>query len=146
MDNLVRVSQLIEGEKDRWNEEMIRYVFENEYAEAILQIPLRRTNNEDTPCWFPNPKGMFSVMNAYRVVITKYIEERIETGSAGYHKYRELESMKALWKYIWHMRIPPKVRVFIWRACRDILSKRTETNLNCYLCHRGEETAQHLIL
>ena len=88
-------------------------MFENEDAESILQIPLRRTSNENTPCWFPNPKEMFSVKNAYRMVITKFVEERIEVGSVDYHKYRELESMKDLWKYIWGMRIPLKVRVFL---------------------------------
>ena len=87
-------------------------MFDETDAEAILQIPLRRSNNEDSPFWIPDPKGLFTVKNAYRVMTTQIIEEKIEAGDEGYHKYRDLESMRVLWKKIWGMQIPPKVCVF----------------------------------
>ena len=70
----------------------------------------------------------------------------------GYHKYRELERSQPLWKRIWAMRIPPKMRVFVWRGCRDVLpttmilrSKGIEIPRSCYLCNWEEETSQHLL-
>ena len=92
------VSQLIMEGGDRWNEDLVRGVFEDEDAEAILQISLKASQNEDYPFWFPDPKGNFSVRNAYRVWTTKVIGEKIEAGNSGHHRYRELESMQELWK------------------------------------------------
>ena len=100
MENLLKVSKLMEGEEDRWNKELVRSMFDETDVEAILQIPLRRSNNEDFPFWIPNRKGLFTVKNAYRVMTKQIIEGKIEAGDEGYHKYRDLESMKALWKKI----------------------------------------------
>ena len=92
-------------------------MFDGTDVEAILQTPLRRSNNEDCPFSSLNLKCVFSVKNAYKVMRTQLIEEKIVAGAESYHKYRDLERRKALRKKIWGMQIPPKVRVFIWRAC-----------------------------
>ena len=68
-----------------------------------------------------------------------------------YNKYRELESLQPMWKKIWTMKVPPKVRVYAWRACADILptkkrlqDKGIELDLRCYLYQAEVETVQHL--
>ena len=84
------------GEEDRWYEKLVRDVFDGIYVEAILQTPLRRSNNKDCHFSSLNLKGVFSVKNAYRVMRTQLIEEKIVADAQSYHKYRDLERSKAL--------------------------------------------------
>ena len=42
-----------------WNEEVTKRVLNEQGAEAILQLPFRRSNVEDIPFWNPNPKGWY---------------------------------------------------------------------------------------
>ena len=69
------------------------------------------------------------------------MEEKIAAGHEGYHKHRDLESMQALRKKLWGLRISPKMRVLGWRACSNVLptksrlqSKGIIVNQECYLC------------
>jgi len=38
-------------------------------------------------------------------------------------EFREFE-VEGDWNLVWNLHIPPKVRVFLWKACRDYLSTR----------------------
>ena len=44
---------------DSWNEDLIRGIFDEEDGEAILQIPLRRSQNKDFPFWNPDSRESF---------------------------------------------------------------------------------------
>ena len=121
IDSLVKVSQLIMSKEAQWNEALITEVFNVDDMEAILCIPLRITQFEDVPFWKPDPKRIFYVKSAYKITHNLIIEERILEGAGRYHKYRELESLQPMWKRIWTMKVPPKVSVYSWRTCRDIL-------------------------
>ena len=46
---LEMVSQLIMEGGDRWNEDLVKGVFEGEDTESILQISLKASQNEDYP-------------------------------------------------------------------------------------------------
>ena len=85
------MSQLIDEDGDSWNEELIRGIFDEEDVEGILQIPLRRSQNEDFHFWNPDSKRVFSMKNAYRMWAANLVEERIVASHVGYHKYRDLE-------------------------------------------------------
>ncbi|KAL5857645.1 hypothetical protein ACOSQ3_005103 [Xanthoceras sorbifolium] len=56
------------------------------------------------------------------------------------------------WRYFWLLQLPSKVKIFLWRACHNILP--TATNLLarkisvsplCYRCHKYEETVAHAL-
>ncbi|XP_062011004.1 uncharacterized protein LOC133727437 [Rosa rugosa] len=55
------------------------------------------------------------------------------------------------WHKVWKTRVPPKVRTFVWRLCKDVLPTRVAriqrikiANLECAFCHNGVEMALHL--
>ncbi|PRQ55177.1 putative reverse transcriptase zinc-binding domain-containing protein [Rosa chinensis] len=52
-----------------------------------------------------------------------------------------------LWKFIWNLQLPPKLKTFTWIVCHDKIltnvqrAKRNLTNENsCPLCHQAPET------
>lgn len=57
--------------------------------------------------------------------------------------------MKSLWKAVWKLHCPNKIKNFIWRACKDILLTKTKlrdrkipVEVECGLCE-SVETAGH---
>lgn len=58
-----------------------------------------------------------------------------------------------VWKLLWFLQIPPKVKHFFWRACRDLLPGRgnlhkkiPEISAICPCCGEETETVVHALL
>ena len=107
------VATLFDPITRRWNEELVDGLFVTEDADLIKKIPLSRNAAEDTLYWPYTPSGNYSCKFGYRFL----------------KKEAKLESNlqappiceKRLWKKIWQMRALPKVKNFLWRACRNAL-------------------------
>lgn len=84
----------------------------------ILAIPLSRTNTRDTLVWEKkkNSANIFTVKTAYRVALRLNERSQIE--------YSRAISDRTTWKKIWALKVPPKVRIFEWCACCNILLTR----------------------
>jgi hypothetical protein len=57
-----------------------------------------------------------------------------------------------VWKNLWNMEIPSKIKIFGWRAlqgaiqCKGILANRhIENSSSCPTCHDGYEDIKHLV-
>ncbi|KAL5817649.1 hypothetical protein ACOSQ3_026027 [Xanthoceras sorbifolium] len=55
-----------------------------------------------------------------------------------------------LWKYLWSLPIPSKIRIFVWKACNDILptrkllcSRKVIVSWLCPLCDLYPESVDH---
>lgn len=58
-----------------------------------------------------------------------------------------------LWKHIWPINVPPKIKCFLWRACHEAigvcheLNKRIQNiNPECHLCKSSMETVLHCLI
>ncbi|GLT41227.1 hypothetical protein SLA2020_153080 [Shorea laevis] len=137
-----RVSDLIDEAKGCWKEVAVRHSFRVEYAEVILHIPLSRSCSIDRLIWLGTNNGKFSVKSTY-----KYTWQLI-FGSE-HHDHDQV--LLPIWKVIWFLNVPPKIKHVLWRIIWEILpshdillSRGTDVELGCGICSTIEESYFHL--
>ena len=120
--------------------------FHKEDADAILRIPLSRRFVADSIFWLFNRDGDYSVKSGYKVAckIRKEASMQGESSMAG--------DSQLVWRKIWQMHIPNKIKVFVWRACHGILPTRANLlqkhvveDSTCVLCKCTSETELHVL-
>ena len=135
------VDILIEVEQRQWNHGMIDGFFAPQEVELIKSLPLAQPEFEDIIFWPWAKDGSYTCKSRYR-----FLKEEAElvapNGGEGLDK--------SLWKGIWLLHIPNKVKNFIWRACRNSLP--TKLNLVCRIviedphydrCREADEHTLH---
>ena len=140
------VSSLIDEEIRHWKVEMVKRFFLPFEVETILNIPLSYNLPKDSIIWLGNKRGVFIVRSAYYVVLP--IVDNSEEGECS-----SLDSRTRLWKKVWQLKLPAKVRIFAWRACIDGLPTRlnlAKRGLNvgaeCPLCEKAVESSSHALI
>ena len=103
-----------------WKGDVVRSLSLPFEARTILNIPLCHSLPEDQIIWVGNRRGEFSVKSAYYIaygLLNILDEGECSTG----------DSRNPLWKKPWHLSIPPKVRIFAWRMCLNVLTPHFAT-------------------
>lgn len=105
---------------DMRNESLVRHIFSHEEENAILNIVLGSSNNQDRLVWHYSPDGDYSTKSGYKIVrdCLSVSAESTEVDAID-HGFS--------FKFIWDLCIPPKVRYFLWRTTTNSLS--TSSNL-----------------
>ncbi|CAI0428531.1 unnamed protein product [Linum tenue] len=105
------VRELISPDTDEWDEAVLEGCFPTEIANVIRQIPLRNIEENDRLIWKGNSSGNYTVRDGYRLWMKdfKAREAIVQIGET------------QVWKSLWNLNIPPKVKHFLWRFIRDIL-------------------------
>ena len=131
---------LINPVTKRWRTEIIDHVFNEQEAEAIKNIPLSSTNQMDVLVWPFTPSGNYSVKSGYRFLFENSTQPQ------------RTEQDSGLWKKIWSLEVPSKIKNFVWRACREVLPvkanlcrRRIIPEGRCEICRTGEEICSHAI-
>jgi hypothetical protein len=148
MDEDLKVCDLIDPTTGQWDEETIKNIFGQQDIRDILSIPLRQ-GMEDTIAWHFDKKGVFSVRSCYQLGIhLRDHQEQRDTSSSAIPSARS-----PLWNTIWNLKLPGKVRIFLWRLCHNSLPtrmnikrKRVELDTICPMCYRADEDGGHLFL
>ncbi|KAL5767804.1 hypothetical protein ACOSQ2_014587 [Xanthoceras sorbifolium] len=104
------VSALI-SRPGQWNESLVRGHFSSDEAVVILNIPLCTFPQPDSLLWHFDKRGEFSVKSAYKVALSIRIMD-LTFSSA---------SPLPLWKKLWNLNLPSKVKAFCWKACLESL-------------------------
>ena len=132
------VGHLIHQGIKNWNEELVRYIFEDGTAQQILNTSLFQQVSEDRLVWQPEKNGKYSVRSAYRVCMEE-ISDNSHLKRSGY------------WSGIWKLKVPPKVKSFVWRVCRECLPTRVRLNRrgvtcpsSCVKCNDPHEDSYHV--
>ncbi|CAN1287781.1 Putative ribonuclease H protein At1g65750 [Linum perenne] len=119
---------------------MVRVLFEERDAEAILRLQPPRENELDRVIWHESSNGQYSVKGAYR--------KACEMREGGGDLIAEGE-----WRKLWRLNIPPKMRHLLWRAARGVIPTRHALNRRgivvedvCGLCNVDGEDTKHLFL
>ena len=125
---------------------MIKEIFSPDDASAILSIPLSMRLPADWMVWAYSPKGNFAIKSAYRLAVAAG-----SVGSTGGLSNVQNQKKK-IWKNLWQLQIPNKVRSFAWRASKNIpptkdnlyRRKITEDPL-CVVCGCEPESSGHIL-
>ncbi|KAG5529761.1 hypothetical protein RHGRI_030220 [Rhododendron griersonianum] len=125
------VSTLIVNGK--WHLDSIAHIVDCNILQMIQNTPLPLvTQASDHPSWKGSPNGNFSVSAAYKMINGQ-------------------DSDKNGWKWFWKLKIPEKLKTFIW----TIFHNKLPTNLlraqrgmssldSCPRCNAGPEDINHL--
>jgi len=142
-----RVAELINEENRGWKETEVLNLFEDRIANEILSIPLNPNQQEDTLMWKGNKVGKYTVKSGYNMLCaqTKVAEQNRASIS--------FQPPRTLWTKLWHLSIPPKLRIFMWSICHNAIPTRENLYKRkllpdpiCSLCNTCPETTEHLFL
>lgn len=141
--NINKVQDLISEASRSWKESVIRDIFEDDSASAILSISLPQVRQADVPRWTHNPQGMLTVKFAY------LFDQRARFSDTGDLSFTE-------WKRIWQLKMQHRLRLLCWKLAANAHPLRGRMGhpsqphdletMGCPLCLAYEETREHLFL
>uniref|UniRef100_A0A803LUS5 Reverse transcriptase zinc-binding domain-containing protein n=1 Tax=Chenopodium quinoa TaxID=63459 RepID=A0A803LUS5_CHEQI len=138
-DDDLLVADLIAENGREWNDASLALHLREEDRASIKSIPLIDNNGPDTLYWRLTPTGRYSVKSAYwlGVLGNHYVNSTIDEN---------------VWRGIWRMNGPPKLRHFLWRACTNTLAVGAEMHRRhiqesslCKRCNSSVETSKHAL-
>lgn len=113
--------------------------------EIIKSIPIALQAQGDELVRHYSSHGGYSVKSAYHIAFQRKGNDLNRGGSS--------RNCNTIWKVIWGLKVPPKVRLFLWRACKNIIPVRDNlsrrgmgSDHSCPLCSFEKETVFHALI
>ena len=138
------VADLIDPVNKEWKGNIIDNLFYDFEVAIIKNMPICRSIQDDVLIWPFNLDGVYSVKSGYR-----YLHEQQQHGLPGPSDHSELTP---LWKKIWGLQVPNKVKHLAWKACKDLLPTKTNlirrkviTKSCCDVCKLHQEDVVHAL-
>lgn len=136
------VADLIKA-RNQWDEDKLNQHFIQEDLEVILNISLLREKAKDEVMWHYDKRGEYSVKSGYQLALKlKYPEASSNSGNNPRH-----------WNTLWSLEIPEKVKIFMWRAIKNLLpsaknlwKRKVLQESICQRCNRNVESINHALL
>jgi hypothetical protein len=101
----------------------------------------------DSIAWHYEKSGVFSVRSAYRLALTRALNLEEEGSSTAPRGDR------AVWKKLWNLPIPPKVRNFLWKLVKNGLPtnenrryRHLTSDGSCEMCSYKMENGFHAVI
>ena len=120
---------------------MIDGIFTPLEAVLIKAIPLSWCEAEDSLFWHFINNGIYTSKSEYRFL---KVEDQPE------FKEEQRAQERHLWKTIWYVQVPNKIKNMMWRACRNSLPTKENLvrqtiidNSTCDRCKQASELALH---
>lgn len=124
-----------------WRIEELVGTFDGATIEHILSLPLPPTDMDDMLIWMYSKDGKYSVRSGY------WLGMNSNATTTSTHQTDDV------WNKIWQLQWPPKLKHFLWRACRNSLPvnevrhfRHIAPNPDCSRCDGGSESICHAIL
>ncbi|KAL5541337.1 hypothetical protein UlMin_044597 [Ulmus minor] len=110
-------------------------------AEAILSLPLPRRKVPDSFLWHYDKSGHYTVRSGYWLASNS---KGIPSSSTTSHT--------SWWQRFWRLRIPSKIRVFLWKAFHNWIPSSVNlakhgvpTQARCLICNETDDTTLHAL-
>nr|POF24578.1 putative ribonuclease h protein [Quercus suber] len=144
LGNDALVSVLIDRDHHGWVTDAIDSIFLPHDSSLIKAIPFSLNDCEDKIFWPHNADGSYSVRSGYRLLS--------EDDSKDSPSVSDLAPTKRLWKGIWGLKVPNRVKTFMWRAGTDslpskmnLLKRKVLSNDLCPDCKLESESSFHAL-
>lgn len=105
-----KVSSLMSMDSNSWDLDILYDLFNVDEISTILSIPLDK-NVDDSWYWRHEKLGFYSVKSAY----LQLQDHRGNNSTA---------SNSGFWRKLWNLKIPPKIKNFLWRASSNCLPEK----------------------
>ncbi|KAL5562562.1 hypothetical protein UlMin_032309 [Ulmus minor] len=110
-------------------------------AEAILSLPLpRRTTPDNLLCHY-DKLGHYTVRSGY------WLATKCRSVSSS-----STLNLNSWWKQFWRLRIPSKIRVFLWKTYHNWIPSSVNlakhgvpTQIRCLFCNEADDTTLHAL-
>jgi len=139
-----KVCALFNNDSKWWDENLLNLIFGTEEANVISRIPLSKYGHKDVMIWRGSSTGDFTVRSAY------HIEKDRQMFSQG--ESSNISVFNLLWKRLWSLQVPNSTKMFIWRACHNILPtkdnllrKGIDLDPTCVFCKTVPKTVHHVL-
>ena len=143
------VSDLIEPSNRTWKAEMVTVGFNLDDVTPILSIPVSRSGCRDRLVWHHSVNGEYSVRTGYGEAVK--LMENGALGRRGRGTSSENRKPNQVWNLIWKIKVPNKIKLFIWRCCNNALAVRhnlkkrgMRVDNTCGVCGAVDESQLHL--
>ena len=125
---------------------MLPELFWQDEIELIMSISLGDKHNQDKLILHYSKNGLFTMKSASHLIKTQSTGwQDVASGSNGF--------VDDFWPCLWKLNIPSKVKIFLWRICKGVLSTTSKLNSHgvyldptCSLCKAPVEDVNHLFL
>ncbi|KAK3221954.1 hypothetical protein Dsin_008979 [Dipteronia sinensis] len=130
------VADFIDKQGHCWDLRRLEESFLEVDRELNLSIPISLNDRPDCLMWHFDKKGIYNVKSGYKVAC----ESKFRAICSSSNQKGEL------WKLLWNLHVPPKVRVFLWKVSNNAipylanLFRRKVLLLPC--CGRCEEEVE----
>ena len=138
------VDILIDPSRRQWTVDMIDRLFNTEEAELIKSIQLSREASEDVLFWPHSSNGQYICKTGYR-----FLKMEVELNG---EPQVTTNDEKQLWKGVWSMRVPPKVKTLPWHACHEAMPTKSalfhrtiSADPFCVRCHASSKNSLHAL-
>jgi ribonuclease HI len=145
-----KVNILLNQEIGGWDADTIRSIFEEDIALKILRVPISRFGGEDFASWPYSRYGTYTVRSAYNMAREQSL--LITSNYSGHGMSSDASGIVQMWKKLWRIKVPGKMKITLWRAAHDclpsghqLLRRHVRASGNCIFCHR-EERLEHTLL
>ncbi|KAL0358068.1 UNVERIFIED_CONTAM: putative ribonuclease H protein [Sesamum calycinum] len=142
----LRVADLIDEATRSWKTEHIDNLFWHDDAAVIKAIPIGCFSSLDTQVWHYNKNGSFNVKYAYHIACR--LPSLRNNQVLGHSSEKKMN-----WNAIWKARVPNKIKVFLWRVCKEaipttsnLIRRTCDVKPVCTMCGAPYEDSKHALL
>lgn len=140
--NLNATVDCLKVESEEWNEVLIRESFMDVDVEGIISLPPRNGGVVDRLLWHYHNSGDYSVRSGYWIA----------SSSDDNPSCSGLSDSKSWWKFFWHLKLPQKIKLFVWKACNNwiptwcnLVTHGMCMEVVCLVCAEKAETTLHAL-
>ncbi|KAL2929275.1 hypothetical protein RDABS01_034686, partial [Bienertia sinuspersici] len=127
-----------------WNGEQISKNFLEFELKSILAIPLGENPSEDTLIWHYSTDRAYSTKSGYWFI--RWFKKCKDEASTS-------KGPPSVWQRSWSLFLPPKVKTFLWRACKNALPtckglaiRMPNIEVTCRQCGWKEEDVVYTLI